>query len=172
MLSLVCILATNAQVCQQLLQSRQLGCVLNIDEIVNVAIQVATDHRLVAWMVFAQDQSGMVADLLEILQCLEHVGRAGVGTVLLLSLAPGKVLIELSLDRGQVAIVVLGYLGWQVRQHVLLDSTEDEGQGLAVEGLKSKSPRLLFLAAALGIATLDNGSGVFGCELLLRPKIS
>ena len=115
--------AGNAQVHQQLLQGSQLGSVLYLDEVLDVPPELLGDDGLVAGVVLGENQPGMVADLLQVLQGLEDVSWGGAASLLSsLGLGPGKVLVELSLDWREITVVVLGDLGGQVGQNILLHS--------------------------------------------------
>ena len=100
--------AGDAQVHQQLFQGRQLGCVLYLDEVLNVPPELLGDDGVVAGVVLGENQPGMVADLLQVLEGLEDVGRGGGAPLLAgLGLGPGEVLVELSLDWREITVVVL-----------------------------------------------------------------
>lgn len=70
----------------------------------------------------------MVADVLQVAQGLEHMLvalRQAVGHVY-----AREVLVQAALQGGQLAVVVLSYLGRQLREHVFFHAAEEEWKNL------------------------------------------
>lgn len=100
-----------------------------------------------SWVVgLLGDQTGVVAELAQVLKRLEDVRLALAPAVGLDDVAHvgdglrvGEVVVELLLDVREVAVVVLDDLGRQVVQDILLESPKEERKYLLVQRLECES---------------------------------
>lgn len=86
-----------------------------------------------------QDEARVVDELAEVLQRLEDVLTRSRALAFHFRLDPTRIavlLVQLALERREVAVVVLDDLRWQVVKDVLLKAAQEEGQDLLVQGFE------------------------------------